>query len=238
MSCARAILVLMTLGLPAFAAAINTDSAVAAGRGIAASRTQLRYARLEQDIDRYLIKQTFWYGATNKTTVFGTFGYLSNTPGSDGFTDIEIKGRFEFFGRDARRETLSFSALVGVEIPVKSLGDSDGGVLGGLVGTWEKGGWRIDGAIKKTWRSNARDSLQSDLALSKIIHERDVDFWFVVLELNHRQLGGDDVLFLAPGIVYEHAGYKIEFSAQVRVWEDAAMPTANVIFVVGFVFVF
>ncbi len=237
MRCASALLVLASY---AAAGAINTDSAIIAGKGQLVSKVKLRHQQLENDVDQYAAQATLLYGISHKISLIGTFGYSGNSPGPDGFQDFVLRARFKFYGRDEKRATLTFSGLAGVEIPIgeRPIGTPDGGLLVGLVGTWERHGWRVDGDVKLSLRPNASDFWRADLALIHIFHETDDVLWQAVLELNYRRPGRNDVLFLAPGLVYEMRGWKFEVSVQVNVWDNGTGPMPNFAIVFAAVHVF
>ncbi len=226
MRCASALLLLV---LPALAGAINTDSALTEGVGQVVTRTKLRWVDLESEVDAYLAQQTVLYGATPRLSILSTLAYQWNDPGPNGLTDLALRGRFKFFYRDARRETLSLAALLGYEIPVgeEPIGSPNGGLIAGVTGTWEKNDWRIDADFVNAFRPDVADMRKADLAVSRNFALRRESFWIAVLELNYERTGSSDVLFLSPGLVYERVGWKFEFSLQIAVAEDASGPAPN-----------
>ncbi len=232
--------VLVVLASYAGAAGINSDSAIIAGEGQLVSKVTLRYQQLENDVDQYLTRATVLYGISHKISLIGTFGYTGNAPGPDGFQDFVLRGRFKIYGRDEKRATLTFSGIAGVEIPIgeKPIGTPDGGVLVGLVGTWERHGWRVDADVKLSIRPNAPDFWRGDVALINSFAETDDVLWQAVLELNYRRLGNNDVLFLAPGLVYEIRGWKLEASVQINVWDNGTGPMPKFAIVFAAVHVF
>lgn len=241
MAFGRPLALVVSLAAAAHAGGINTDAALTVGKGQVASRTKGRYADLEAAIDSFLLQQTFVYGATNQLGVFGTLGFLWSDRGPDGLTDLLLRGRWTFFNRDEKRATLSFAMLGGVEVPVgeEPIGSPDGGLRSGLVGTWERSGWRVDADVEYAWRPNASDFLRADLAVTRTaLVETDRYLWLGVLELNYRRLGSDDALFLAPGVAYEVRGWKFEFSLQIAVWTDGPGPAPKWAGVLSVVHVF
>ncbi|MHC4952569.1 MAG: hypothetical protein ACYTGZ_01665 [Planctomycetota bacterium] len=231
---------LLLLAWPAFAGAINTDAAIAVGKGTVVSRTVARYDALDADIDRYLARQTVAFGASENLTLFGSLGYIWNRPGPDGFTDLKLFGRYEFYGRDAKRETLSFAALLGVEVPLgnRPMGGGDGGLVAGLVGTWFRDIWQIDSDVEYTYRPDREDLWRADLALSVAFHEAEKLRLVGVLEANYRRQGSNDTLFLAPGLQIQFTRFLLELSIPIRVAEDSNSPTARFAAVLGIRFMF
>ncbi|MHC4576148.1 MAG: hypothetical protein ACYTED_01960, partial [Planctomycetota bacterium] len=227
MSCVRLAAALLALAAGALASGINTNAALSAGKGQLVSRTRVRFSQLEADMERFLVQETLLYGATHRLSIIGTFGYLWNEPGPDGFTDLALRGRYKFFFRDEKRATLSFAAILGGEIPLgeEPIGSPDGGLRAGLVSTWERAGWRLDSDVIYSWRPHANDFWRADVALTRNLAETEKALWMLVGELNYRRVGNGDVLFLAPGVVYELRGWKLELSVQIRVAEDAPGPT-------------
>ena len=213
---------LLLLASSALAGAINTDSAIIAGRGQIVAKGKVRYQQLENDVESYVGEATLLYGVTHKLSLLGTLGYVGTSPGPDGFKDAVVRARFKFYGRDGRRQTFTISGLLGVEIPLDDppVATPDGGLLVGLVGTWENNGWRIDADIKSSFRPNAVDFWRGDVALIRSFHETDDILLQWVIELNYRRPGHADVLFLAPGFVYETRGWKVEASVQFAIWEN------------------
>lgn len=232
--------VLLLLAAPALAGAINTDNALTEGIGQVVTRTRFRWVDLESEVDAYLAQQTVLYGATPRLSLLGTIGYVANDPGPDGWTDLALRGRFKFFARDARRETLSLAALLGYEIPVgeEPVGSPDGGVIAGLTGTWERNDWRIDGDLLGVFRPDAPDARRADLALARNFGLRRDSLWVAVLELNYERQGRNDVLFLSPGLAYERVAWRFEVSVQIAVAEDAAGPAPNAAYVFSVVYAF
>ncbi len=240
MSCVKSILALVCLASWASAAGINTDAAQPIGKGETASVTRLRYQQLENDIDRFLAQETIVYGVYKRLALLATLGYEWNSPGEDGFKDITVRGRFTFYFRNRKREALSFAGLLGGEIPVgeEPLGSPDGGVLTGLVFTFEKSGWRVDADVVFTFRPNANDTRRADVALVRILAENDERLWLGVIELNFSRDGDSDVLYVSPGVVYEFVGWKIEGSIQINVADDSKTPTPDFAVVFAVVHVF
>jgi len=238
------IVCLLLFACPTFAGAINTDAAMAVGKGTIVSRTIVRVddvdSSLSRDIDRYLARQTVAVGASEKLTLFGSLGHVWNEPGPDGFTDLKLFGRYEFYGRDAKRETLSFAALLGVEVPLgnRPIGGGDGGVVAGLVGTWYRNIWQIDSDIEYTHRPDRGDVVRADLAGSVAFHESETLQLVAVLELNFRRVGSIDALYLAPGLQVQFTRYLLEFSVPIRVAENSDRPTTRIAAVVGIRFIF
>ena len=232
--------VLFVLAAHAAAGAINTDSAIIAGQGQIVSKVKLRAQRLENDVEQYAAQATLLYGITHKVSLIGTFGYTGNDPGPDGFQDFVLRARFKFYGHDEKRATLTFSGLAGIEIPIgeQPIGGPDGGLLVGLVGTWEARGLRVDADVKASFRPNAPDFWRGDVALIYSFHETDDVLWQAVIELNFRRTGSNDVLFVAPGLVYEIRGWKLEISVQVNVWDNGTGPMPDFAIVFAFVHVF
>lgn len=241
MICVRRIAcVLVLAGAPALAGAINTDAALAVGKGTIVSRTIGRYDALDADIDRYLARQTFAFGVSEKTTLFGSLGYVWNRPGPDGFTDLKLFGRYEFYGRDAKRQTLSFAGLLGVEAPIgnRPFGGGDGGLVAGLVGTWSRDIWQVDSDVEYTYRPDRDDLVRADLALSVAFHEAAKVRLVGVLEANYRRQGSNDALYLAPGLQTQFTRFLLELSIPIRVAEDSNRPTARFAVVLGIRFIF
>ena len=174
-------------------------------------------------------------GASEKLTLFGSAAYVWNRPGPDGFTDVKLFGRYEFYGRDAKRETLSFAALLGVEIPLgnRPFGGGDGGLVGGLVGTWFRDIWQIDSDVEYTYRPDRDDLWRADLAVSVSFHEAEKVRLVGVLEANYRRQGSDDALYLATGLQVQFTRFMLEFSLPIRVAEDSRRPTARFAAVLG-----
>ncbi len=218
--------VVLALAAHVHAGAINTDSGLAEGKGQWLSKTQVRFSSLENDVERFLTKETILYGVSNRFNVLATFGHTWNSPGADGLQDLALRGRYKFYASDRRQGTTSFALIAGGEIPIgdASVGSPDGGLLAGIAGTWEEAGWRVDGDVVSAFRANAPDERRADLALSYIFARPANAIWIGVLELNFRTKGGDGVLFLSPGLVYERSGWKIELSVQIPVADDASVP--------------
>ena len=82
------------------------------------------------------------------------------------------------------------------------------------------------------------ESLDADLALVRIVGETDDALWQAVLEFNYRRPGRNDVLFLAPGLVYGARGWSLQVSVQINVWDNGTgpMPDFAVVFAVVHVF--
>ena len=167
MRCASAAALLVLWALPALAGGINTNTALAVGKGRVVSRTQLRVADLEGAIEEYLASQTLVYGATEDLSIFGTLGYLWRDVGPDGLTNLRLFGRYEFFGRDAHRETLTFSGILGLEVPIgdEPIGGGDAALILGAVGTWYRNVWEVDADILATFRPDRGDVWQADVAV-------------------------------------------------------------------------
>ncbi|MEE8105522.1 MAG: hypothetical protein V3T86_08325 [Planctomycetota bacterium] len=240
MRCSNAIAALLWLAAATFADGINTNSALPVGEGTLVSRTQARRADLDSEVDRYLASQTFAYGASGRLTYFASLGYVWNRPGPDGLTDLALFGRYRFFARDAKRQTLSFSAILGAELPTGQGfigGDSAGAILG-LVGTWAKRDWTIDTDFVRSFRFDDADSTRANLAVSYAVHATKKLQLVGVLEANYRRDGSEDVLFVSPGLQLQLRGVILEASFQVRALEDAARPTARHVVVLGVRFVF
>jgi len=224
----------------AVAGGINTDTALAVGRGTVVARTQFRYADLDAEIDRYLARQTVAYGVTGRLTAFTSLAHVWNDPGPDGLTDLALFGRYKLLARDARRQTRTFSGILGVEVPVgeKPIGGDDPGLIVGAVGTWYRNLWEVDADLVKVFRPDRGDLLRADVAVARGLHEAR-DWQLVgVLEANYSRTDSDDVLFVSPGLQLQLRGVILETSLQVRVLEDATAPTGKVVGVFGVRFVF
>jgi len=238
MRCVSALLLTASL---AAAAGINTDAAQPIGKGEVASVTRLRYQDLENDVERYLAQQTLVYGVYKRLALLTTIGYEWNSPGEDGATDLSVRGRFTFyFNNRGKRQALSFAFLLGGEIPIgeEPIGSPDGGLITGLVFTWEKSGWRIDADAIGIFRPNANDKRRADVAIVRELAIDDYRIWLGVLEFNFERNGDNDVLFISPGIVYEFRGWKIEASFQINAIEDARGPVPDFAVVFAVVHVF
>jgi len=224
----------------AAAGGLNTDAAITVGERQFVSRTQARYESVEQSIDRYLARTTIVYGVTPRITGLATIGYAWQSPGPDGLTDLFLRGRFKIFGRDRKRETLVFSATLGGEIPVGEtpIGNPDGGLVAGLVGTFERDRWRVDADVQRAWRPDAGDVTRADVAVSYRFVEAEASQWLAILELNYRRVGRGDVLFLAPGLSYGIPGWSLEMSIQIAVATDVPGPAPEFAAVFGVVRVF
>ncbi len=230
----------MLSAAPAFAGGINTNTALAVGKGRVVSRTQLRLADLEGAVEEYLATQTLVYGATADLSLFGTLGYVWKDPGADGLTNLRLFGRYELFARDAQRQTLTFSGILGVEVPIGEapIGGGDAGLILGAVGTWYRGVWEIDADVVATLRSDRGDLLQTDLAVSRSLYEHPNAQLVGVLEANFVRRGSEDILFVSPGLQLQLRGVILETSLQIRVAEDATNPTPNVVVVFGIRLIF
>jgi len=211
------------------AGGINTDLALAVGRGVVVSRTQFRYANLETEISRYLASQTLAYGATSRLTLFASMAHLWNRPGPDGFTDLALFSRYKLWARDAKRRTLTFSGIAGFTLPTGAapFGGGDPALLAGVVATWYRDVWQIDLDLVYTLRPDHDDLLRADLAIARSL--RQAERWQLVgvLEANFSRAGDDDLLFLAPGLQLQLRGVVLEASIQLRVAEDAAAPVPD-----------
>lgn len=230
---------LMLLGT-ARATGINTNAALPVGEGTSVSRTQLRRLDLEGEVDRYLVSETFARGINGDLTVFGSIGYIWDQPGSNGLTDLALFGRYQLFSRDAERQTLAFSAILGVEIPTGTspFGGQTTGIRAGLVGTWAKRDWNVDANIVHSFRIDEPDFTRVDLAVSyAFIGTRTLQF-VGVLEANYRRPGDNNLLYLAPGLQLQMENFVYEASFQIRVAEDAAGPTARNVAVISLRIVF
>jgi len=236
----RLLAALLLLAGPTLATGINTNAALPVGEGTTVSRTQVRRADLDGAVDRYLASQTFAYGVSGRLTLFGSLGYVWNQPGQDGVTDLALFSRYQFFSRDAHRQTLAFSAILGAELPTgtEPFGGQSTGVIAGLVGTWAKRDWGFDADIVQSFRFDAPDRTRADLAVS-FAFLATKKFQFVgVLEANYRRDASDDVLFVSPGLQLQLRRVILEASIQVRAEKDAARPTARNVVVLGVRFVF
>ena len=80
MSCARLAAALLMCAASSWAGAINTDSALIAGKGQIVSRTRVRFADIESDVEKYLAQETIVYGVTHKISILSTLGYEWNSP--------------------------------------------------------------------------------------------------------------------------------------------------------------
>ncbi len=245
MRCARVAVAALVLAGAARAGGINTDSALTVGKGQLVSRTLARIEHLRGDVERYVAQQTFAYGWTRKFSVLATLKHTwidapSGMPDGAGLNDLSLRGRYSFFRRAEKRGTLGIAGILGAEIPIgeEPFGSPDGGLLAGFVATWEHKGDRLDVDFVNSFRPNAADARRIDVAYSRIVHEWDRGLIFGVLELNYRRTGANDVLFVAPGFLYEIVGLRIDVSFQIRVAEDARGTIPNGAFVLGFKTVF
>lgn len=239
MRCSRAVAILLLLGAPLLADGINTNSALPVGRGTLVSRTQLRRADLEGEIERYLAGQTLAYGVSGRLTLFTTLAYVWNRPGPDGLTDLALFARYRFFARDGKRQTLSFSTILGAELPTgREPIAGDGGVIGGVVGTWAKREWTVDADAVRSFRIDRGDLTRANVAASYALLATPKLQLVAVLEANYRRDGSDDVLFVSPGLQFQLRRVILEGSLQVRVAEDAARVTPRHVAVLGVRFVF
>jgi len=232
--------ILLVCAAPAIAGGINTDTALAVGKGTVVSRTQFRYADLEAEIERYLARQTVAYGVTGRLTAFATLAHVWNDPGPDGLTDLALFGRYKLFARDAKRQTLTLSGILGVEVPIgeEPIGGDEPGLIAGVVGTWYRNLWEIDADLVRSFRPGRGDLLRTDVAVARsLLVTRD---WQLVgvLEANYTRVGGDDVLFVSPGLQLQLRGVVLEMSLQIRVLEDAAAPVSDFVGVFSVRFVF
>ncbi len=231
---------LLLLAGHALATGINTNAALPVGEGTTVSRTQVRRSDLDGAVDRYLASQTLAYGVSGRLTLFGSLGYVWNQPGQNGVTDLALFSRYRLFSRDAKRQTLAFSAILGAELPTgkKPFGGQSTGVIAGLVGTWAKRDWQVDANIVESFRFDARDRTRADLAVSYALLATK-KFQFVgVLEANYRRQGDDDLLFVSPGVQLQRRNVILEASFQIRTAEDASGPTAGNVVVLGVRIVF
>lgn len=240
MRCASLVAALLVCTAPVLAGAINTDTALSVGKGTVVSRTQLRYSDPEQSIDRYLARQTFAYGITGRLSAFASLAHIWNRPGPDGLTNLALFGRYTLYARDAHRQTLTFSGIAGVEVPIGSrpMGGGDTGLILGAVGTWFKNLWEINADLVWTWRPDRGDLLRSDLAVARTLVQGERWQLVAVLEANYRRAGDNGVLFLSPGLQAQFRGVMFETSLQVRVAEDSLAPVADFVLVLSVRFVF
>ena len=240
MRCASAVAFLVVWAVPALAGGINTNTALAVGKGSVVSRTQLRVADLEGAIEEYLASQTFVYGATADLSVFATLAYLWKDPGPDDLTNLRLFGRYELFERDAHRETLTFSGILGLEVPIgeEPLGGGDPGLILGAVGTWYRNVWEVDADILATFQSDRDDLWQADVAVSRSLYEHRNVQLVGVLEANFVRRGSEDILFVSPGLQLQLRGVILETSLQVPVADDVAGRTPNVVAVFGIRLIF
>jgi len=224
-----ALLLVPFLAQVAGAGGINTDSALAVGQGVVLSRTQLRYADLETEVSRYIASQTLAYGATSRLTLFTSIARIWNRPGPDGFTDLALFGRYKLWARDARRQTLTFSGIGGITLPVGEapFGGGDPGLLAGGVATWYRDVWQIDLDLIHNLRPDRDDLLRADVAIARSLRQAERWQLVAVIEANFSRSGKDDVLFLAPGLQLQLRGVVLEASFQIRVAEDAAAPVPD-----------
>ena len=240
MRCASVAALLIVCTAPALASGINTNAALAVGKGRVVSRTQLRVADLEGEVEDYLATQTLVYGATANLSLFGTLGYLWKDPGPDALTNLRLFGRHELFARDAHRETLTFSGILGVEVPVgkEPVGGGDAGLIAGAVGTWYRNVWEVDADVLATFRPDRGDLWQADVAVSRSLYERPNLQLVGVLEANFVRRGSEDILFVSPGLQLQLRGVILEASLQVPVADDATGPTPNWVAALGIRLIF
>jgi len=240
MNFSSALAALLLLTGMASATGINTNAALPVGEGTFVSRTQGRWLDVEGEVDRYLASQTFAYGATGRLSLFGSLGYVWNEPGPNGVTDLALFGRYRIWSRDAKRQTLAFSAILGADLPTgkQPIGGLSAGVIAGLVGTWAKRDWNVDADIVQSFRFDAPDRTRADIAVSyALLATRKLQF-VGVLEANYRRQGDDHLLFISPGLQLQMRNVIVEVSYQIQVAEDAARPSARSVAVLGVRLVF
>jgi len=186
---------------------INTNTAIAPGKGQYVYRTQLRFLQshsspgaADVDVNLLINPHVIAYGIREDFTLFGVVPLVfregtarpSSPPGAfgslaeQGVADLRFFGKYRFWEKDLPGKTYRWSALGGVEVPTSDepfTSDSWDPFLG-TVWTYQSLEWGLD--LDAVWQFNTgdgvfrNDALTYDLAYTYVLltgETLDEKFW-------------------------------------------------------------
>lgn len=170
------------LGPMAWAAAINTDTALPIHKGEFLWREQVRFLKAEdatRDLEVIAVPSVFAYGFTEKFALIGVVPYLDKTlktggaeRGDNGLGDSTLLGRYQVFQLDRPGETFRAQVLGGLKFPTGRDDESDSlgrlpqplqlgsgsydPIVGGVF-TWQRLRWQADFDVTYKINTEAND---------------------------------------------------------------------------------